>query len=190
MMDLVLIGAHGVGKTTTAGVLSRRQDLPYRPEIGRQLAEDPRWRPADRDASGVQHAFDAEVMRLELGRDRRDRHLPGRVIETWHPGNLAYAALRSPAVAARYMAMAAASARRRPALVQPLHAAAATLRLRKSEPGSLAFFRRVARDAERLALALGLTLLPRVVVDGLAPAEVADAVARNWQQAAVKGGAR
>ena len=62
-----------------------------------------------------------------------------RVVETWHPGNLAYARARSAAIAARMEPRLRESAARIAGeiLVQPLLASEHSLRARRHEPGPL-----------------------------------------------------
>ena len=99
--DVMLIGPHGVGKTSLGRALAKELGIPFHDEIGWRLANDPAFRSSVTHASDAQDRFDEEVFRLELARDRDFRR--PRIVESWHPGNLAYAACRSPAVVERFL---------------------------------------------------------------------------------------
>lgn len=168
-MDIVLAGPHGAGKTTLGLGLAQELGVEFQPEIGRQLAEDRHWRPAGCDASMAQLGFDLEVVRREL---RRDAAWPCdrlRVVETWHPGNLAYLLARSPALATWAIPQMVAACRRRPSLVVMVDCADDVLKCRQSEPGERRFFTAVGRDARRCAQLLGLPVA--LTVDGTATLE-------------------
>lgn len=158
--ELVLLGPHGAGKTTLGTALARALHRPFAAEVGRLLAEDPQWRPAGALAKDHQSHFDAEVFYRELQRDAASLGTP-RVVETWHPGNLAYALLRSPDVASAWWERVAAACRR-PALAVVLLADTELLRARQSEPGPTAFFAEVGRLAPDLATRLGVPILLRL----------------------------
>ena len=92
---LVLIGPHGAGKTTLGRRLSAELCIPFHEEIGKQmrfeaLAQDP-----EEHAMVSQDLFDEMVTLREIERDLSWVSVP-RIVETWHPRNLAYASLRSP----------------------------------------------------------------------------------------------
>ncbi|HKZ41260.1 MAG TPA: hypothetical protein VJ044_09890 [Candidatus Hodarchaeales archaeon] len=94
---LILNGIHGAGKTTHGRMLKslRPGEFSYFPEIGGQLRSEVDYNMLK---SGV--AFDMEVMRRELDRDRDlQTCLNMPVVETWHVGNLAYILERSPTLA-------------------------------------------------------------------------------------------
>jgi hypothetical protein len=177
---VVLVGPHGVGKTTLGQALSAETGLPFDPELGRALAEDPTFRPAGQGAEVPAPAFDAELFTRELARDL-ERGAAPRIIETWHPGNLAYAAARSPAVSAAFVAAVRAQVgelrRHLPILVQPLVAAPATLRARQSEPGDPDFYGAVGRAAGAWALTLGVPVAPALSTDRTTPPALARRVA-------------
>jgi hypothetical protein len=165
-MDIALVGPHGAGKTTCGKALAEQLGLPFAPEIGRLLSQDLSWRAADSDATRPQLAFDREVLNREIARDAVGCGTQARVIETWHPGNLAYILARSADLAPWAWQQSLDAVRRRPALIVVVDCSDAELRRRQSEPGDFAFFARVGRHAERCALALGMPLLWRI--DGAA----------------------
>jgi hypothetical protein len=167
MWVITLIGPHGVGKTTVGSQLSERLGVSWDDEIGRRLAEDRAMRPEGILPSDGQDRFDRAVFEAELDRDRRA--VTPRVVETWHPGNLAYAAKRSPTTTRLYSPAAHASARRVKSGVIVLSAAREVLARRQNEPGSLDFFLAVASDAERWACRMGLPVLGRLRTDRASP---------------------
>lgn len=107
-LRLVLIGPHGAGNSTLSHTLGDALQLDVLPEIGRlhrhRAAQQGRY------AQTPDPAFDHVVITDEL---RRDATLPTRVVlETWHPGNLAYSRHRTPSIAARFDARVRRAARR------------------------------------------------------------------------------
>jgi DNA polymerase III delta prime subunit len=174
-MQLVLIGPHGVGKSTLAARLARRLGVAFHAELGREMAEDPSWRPAGTTAEACAAAFDRELFLRELARDAEAGDTP-RVIETWHPGNLAYAARRSPAEAACWLAALRESVLARPTVVLPLVARRETLAARQSEPGDLDFFIDVGVGALAWAAQMGLPCLPPLPTDDRDPDALTDLV--------------
>lgn len=173
-MNIILVGGHGVGKSTTARALGAMLELPVHDEIGRTLAEDVNERPPGTFADHPQPSFDEAVLRAEIRRDALWSGRGPRIVETWHPGNLAYASIRSPEVVTRLLpAVTAATRTAGPVLVVPLTATEDTLRRRQSEPGDFRFFREVDRRVLLWAAWLGLPVLPPVSTSETAPEAVA-----------------
>jgi hypothetical protein len=170
---VVLLGHHGVGKTTTGRALAAQLGVPFHEEIGRLLAEDPSWRAGDGGVELAQPAFDDEVFRRELARDAQAPKL--RIVETWHPGNLAYAEARSPAVARRRLPSVELATRNGRTLVVPLVAPPTVLAARQSEPGPITFYQAVTTRSLTWAAHLGLEILPAVSTHNQTP----DSVARS-----------
>ncbi len=175
-MIIVLIGPHGVGKSSLGAALAARTGLLFDAEIGRAMAEDPAWRPAGATAADAAGRFDEELFRRETARDARRGGL-SRIIETWHPGNLAFAADRSPTVAEAWRRALLLDASQ--VLVQPLIAPEEVLAARQTEPGDLAFFRRVGANALAEAQRMGLRCLPALDTHAATPAQLAERVTRR-----------
>lgn len=184
---ICLIGPHAAGKTSLGHALSALLCVPFRSEVGAELRRVRRLTRPNEDALSPQPEFDRHVLEADLARDAGP---PWGVVETWHPGNLAYARLRSPAVAAALeRPLRRACARAGAVLVVPVVAPQSVLRARLSEPGpspctSLRFFARVAREAERAARDLGLPVLPAVDSSTGSPRVLAAWVVRaieRWQ---------
>lgn len=100
MRDIIVMnGIHSAGKSTLAqNLCERRKEFAYFQEIGGQLRTEVSY-----NALQSGDAFDREVMRRELMRDKSlllSWQTP--VVETWHIGNISYAETRSPAVANEY----------------------------------------------------------------------------------------
>ena len=95
--DVILVGAHGSGKTTLGHQLARELEVPFHAELGREAME--RRGPSCATVDAGQD-FDAMLWAEEWDRDQRARlelrdiRRVRRVVETWHIGNAAYALLR------------------------------------------------------------------------------------------------
>lgn len=88
-----VIGPHCSGKTTILQTLETKGVIVTRgSEIGKDLYYERSFSTAEQD-----HAFELEVAHMELQRDHEFSMLEGVIgVETWHPGNLAYAMVRNP----------------------------------------------------------------------------------------------
>lgn len=184
---LVLIGPHGAGKTTLGQIVAARLGIAFVGEIGKAL----RMRELEKDRN--HHAlvplpfFDEKIMRLEM---RRDICVEGsRVIETWHPGNLAYCRERTPTVYRLYRSLIATHIASLPGktFIQPLCVARHVARLRQTECGGTGeelhdFFWRVAEQAEIITHELGLHTLPPVNTDQASPKACSETIIFNLQQ--------
>ena len=177
-MTVILIGPHGVGKTCLGLAVSVLLGVPFHGELGREMAEDPSWRAPGGTAEDEQGSFDEALFAAELRRDAGWSPGRPRIIETWHPGNLAYARVRSPHVARRFQA-AVRAACSDDVVVQPLVAPAHVLAGRQSEPGDLDFFLRVGLAATAEARALGLAVLAPMDTHRHSPGVLAHELARR-----------
>ncbi|RPJ05043.1 MAG: hypothetical protein EHM37_22340 [Deltaproteobacteria bacterium] len=99
-ITLVMVGPHGSGKTTLGRMAASMLGWVYQPEIGRLLREDALRRDPGNNALRMQPQFDRKVMEMEALRDLQP--VGSRIVETWHPGNMGYASLRSSEVACGY----------------------------------------------------------------------------------------
>ena len=92
-MFMFICGPHASGKTSILRALERDNVITgcgY--EIGKEIFYRDRGQPDTRDED-----FEVALTKMELERDREFANLPGvSVSETWHPGNLAYVAVRNP----------------------------------------------------------------------------------------------
>lgn len=170
MRTLVLVGPHGAGKTTIARRMSSRLGWTFHDEIGERLRRDVLARCPALHAQVADVRFDVEVSRRELARDAA--HARPRVVETWHPGNLAYATERDPRLAGRLARRlehaARAEAARCGLLVQPLMIDRGTAIARRTEPGAaeiVDFFLRVGARAVEIARGWGLIVAPPIRTD-------------------------
>ncbi len=189
-MIVALIGCHGSGKTTLGRALAARLGWTFDGEIGGRLAADPRLRPSDATAADEQTAFDDAVFREELARDAVRDPRVHRLVETWHPGNLAYAAARSASVVQRSLPAVAASIARQPAAVIEVLAPDDVIARRKSEPGRLAFFLEIGAAARAWATRLGLPVIAHAFTHERSAGELADDIAGEVLAAARGVGAR
>ncbi len=168
---IVIVGPHGVGKSTTGQLLAESLSLPFHDELGRRLARDLSLRPSTITAADSQPAFDEAVMAAELHRDAQHRH-QSRVVETWHPGNLAYAQLRSSAASSKLLGAVRRACFEANTVIVPLVAGQRTLNERKTEPGAPSFFMAVAHETLEWAARLQLSVLHPVSTDGFSTAQV------------------
>ena len=182
---VAIIGAHGSGKTTLGREVANHMGTDYDEEIGRILREEALAKNQENHALNNQPAFDQKVIHKELERDLSTTS--SRIVETWHPGNLAYAYERSPNIARMYEDTTRAMIANidQTVVVQPLRISIETALERLSEPGAddpkqtVKFFRRVARHSEKLAKKFGLTVLKPIYTDQLCKTKTVRAVIDN-----------
>jgi hypothetical protein len=181
---IVMVGCHGSGKTTLGTILANRLRVEHHEEIGKALRREAMRIEPGCTAEKSQSEFDAEVFRREVERDFRP--FGGRVVETWHPGNLAFASLRSPDTARLHSgALRFHVLRLRgPIWVQPLEIGEETVMARITEagddPGRMArFFMSVYRLTMKIVKSWGLCVLPPVQTDRLDVRDSLSAVLRN-----------
>jgi len=95
---IVLSGIPTSGKTTIGRLLEQKGYF-YVPEIVEQFIKQ--GMTTGVDANSI---LDEMIMEAELQRDKRLFSLKKNplIIETWHPGNIAYACLRNPSIAEQY----------------------------------------------------------------------------------------
>ena len=189
-MIAALIGCHGAGKTTLGRKLSLLLGWPFDDETGARLATDRGHRPSGVTAADAQEAFDEAVFREELARDVAWDSGAHRIVETWHPGNLAYAMARSAPVALRHLDAVAASIARQPTVVILVTAPEGVLAQRKSEEGHLAFFLAVAAASSAWAERLGLPVIAEVDTRAHPAERLAADVARMVLAAMAREGGR
>ncbi|MCL1992028.1 MAG: hypothetical protein FWG66_03660 [Spirochaetes bacterium] len=90
-----ICGPHACGKTTVLKRLKQDKNIVFRgTEVGKDLYYERKFQTGE-----VGEDFELEVVELELKRDAEIYSQPGIAgVETWHPGNLAYAAVRNPRI--------------------------------------------------------------------------------------------
>jgi hypothetical protein len=189
---VVFIGAHGSGKTTLGRKVAELLRWHYDGEIGKLLRMAALQQNEMNHALTSQEDFDREVFLREMGRDGFKRDF--RVVETWHTGNLAYAEMRSPEVAAELGGLACKHVEKmkQRILVQPLRMRTETAFERLSEPGPdpgamVDFFMSVGRRTEALTVSWGLNMLPPVYTDYGSPEEQAKGIVRDICEASASG---
>jgi thymidylate kinase len=162
---LCLLGPHGAGKTTLGRALAEHLGWPFDDEIGRRLREEALERDPYAHALLPQASFDERVVAAELARD--EAGVCPRIVETWHPGNLAYAAHRSQETyaALESRVRGTVSRLRDRVVVQPLTMSRRVALQRLSEPGPsrlelVTFFMAVAESARRQSKEWGIEVWP------------------------------
>lgn len=182
MLDaLVLIGPHSSGKTTLGRMISERLGWPFHDEIGKRLRWEALAQDPDAHALRPQPDFDREVTARELARDAAYQGGP-RIVETWHPGNLAYAQSRSPQLTATLYEQIRHSLRGQDLSriwVQPLQISPTALSQRINEPGPdtddfAEGLLQVGLLMTLFAYDMGLHVLPPLRTDDTTPAEVCE----------------
>lgn len=163
-MTFVIVGPHGVGKSTLGKRVAALCGIPFHDELGYRLTRN---RAASAKASDAQVDVDHDIFAHELARDAAwvpERH---RIVESWHPGNLSYACRRSASVVQRYWWAVTHQAALLDAVCLPLDAADDVLRSRQHEPGDPAFFHAVGREAAHWALRIGMPCMAVTHTDSL-----------------------
>lgn len=176
-ITLVLVGPHASGKSTLGRLLAEKLGWIFHDEIGERLRREVLSQDPSQHAMVGQPSFDERVTVEELLRDRQSPMF--RVVETWHPGNLAYARARSPS-SFRHLydqVKETFAINRSFIVVQPLQISLKTLSTRIHEPGPegddfLLWLLRVGQDASDIAGELGLDLLPAIWTDGVPLSEL------------------
>jgi hypothetical protein len=184
--DLILIGAHGAGKTTLGELVSARLGVRFDDELGRRMRGEALEEDATQDAAASQPGFDERLWARELARDAQARGVaragrPRRVVETWHIGNAAYAAMRAPGESARWRGRlhSALLGHDVPVVVQPLAVPPGEFLARFSEPGERdeqvrRFLRKVGWQLRRAALDSPVHTLPTLWTHDRSPAQCCD----------------
>jgi adenylate kinase family enzyme len=97
---IALVGLPGSGKTEVGGALAK-SGYHYEPEIAEKVISQGFVAGENADSR-----FDSEIMEKEFARDHELLESPHTtfVIETWHPGNLAYALARGAPIFQGYKA--------------------------------------------------------------------------------------
>lgn len=131
----------------------------------KRLAED-----AGAHAARRQQDFDDKVILAELARDAKWQS-GARVVETWHPGNAAYARQRQSQIAAAHIAAMRESSRCGFVLPLRIGKPALLARMRENAEGidkeeMASFFLAVAAHAEEAASKWGAAVLPALLTDG------------------------
>ena len=164
-MIILLLGPHAAGKTTFGHCLSAHTGWVFHDELGKTLSADPALRRAGVRSSDRQADFDRAVFAAECARDATHRHAhpnTPRIVETWHPGNFAYAATRSPEVALAMYPAIRRALQGQLVIGIPITASDETLAARKAYPEPVSYFRSVAKTARSVAEQLGVTMFPVV----------------------------
>jgi hypothetical protein len=167
--------------------LARLLQWEYHEEIGKVLRKKALKEHPNQTAEKSQPDFDLKVFELEMGRDK----LPfnHRIVETWHPGNLAYAGSRSPEIANQYARVLKKHVQGlgQVVLVQPLEIDEATSRKRLTEPGPepsqmVEFFRKIYMSTLGIAKTWDMSIFPPVRTDRLNQHDSIQAIWHNLQE--------
>jgi hypothetical protein len=93
---IIFNGAHSSGKSTLARMLCEKHKLPFFHEIGYEVLKSFHYVPTPE--------LDPTIMQKELERDNGLLSIPSvPVVETWHPGNMAYAYIRNKKAYGKYL---------------------------------------------------------------------------------------
>mmetsp|Transcript_917 Transcript_917/g.2304 ORF Transcript_917/g.2304 Transcript_917/m.2304 type:complete len:418 (+) Transcript_917:120-1373(+) len=160
-LTVVLVGAHCSGKSTLGTKLARRLGFRFEAEIGETMLR----------ANGLQQSLqdDESILKAEIERDRvaaSKAAIGGgnRVVETWHPGNYAWAAARETPLAnlGGWLERATLQAReemeRSQVLVLALNCSEETRRERRQSSGEVRLprFGGAANEDEFMAVTLNI----------------------------------
>ena len=163
---IVLVGAHSSGKTTLGRALAKRLGWHFDDEIGYRLRMNALLEDPNQLADVRQSEFDRRVCAEECLRDSKRDY--DAVVETWHGGNLAYIAARSPEI---YQSMCALVCKHLQELsveivVVPLQIKLSTLEKRQREAVSeIRFFHEVGQQALTESATLNLRVVDPVNTD-------------------------
>ena len=160
-MFMFICGPHASGKTSILKILERDKIITgcgY--EIGKELFYRENFIPHERDED-----FEIMITRLELERDSLFAKTPGVCAsETWHPGNLAYVAVRNPKSFPKLLAIIKESPLlnhawgiRLTATLEQMHERTKTFSEHDDKNGVVDFLSRVGEKIEYCLDALGLT---------------------------------
>jgi hypothetical protein len=155
-----------------------RLGWPFDDEIGKHLRLEALAADPGAHAFASQPDFDEKLFRMEMERDARAA--PGaRIVETWHPGNIAYAEARNPATVRAWWGSLRERTCQPGVLVQPLAIDRSTAISRCTEPGPddlVDGLLRVATRIVSIAGEWGLPLLPEIRTDRCTPEEAMDRI--------------
>jgi len=177
-MIVLLLGPHGAGKTSLGRSLSALSGWTFHDEIGKDLASDPSHRASEVQVHHRQPSFDREVFAREVARDlafEAEGSCGVRIVETWHPGNLAYAT-RSPEVVLATLPCLRDSIAWSRVVVVPVTASPDLLETRKTYPEPLAYFLRIAAISLAIANGFGAHIKEPVITSRNTPDGIAAAL--------------
>ena len=184
-MIIVVIGPHGAGKSSLCHALSKRLGIPYHVEIGEVLANS-----RQETAETALGQFDLDVLAEERRRDNAwakstKETKRSRIVESWHPGNMAYLSARNPDMVSSLSQLTlkfvdeASNLAGQHVLAIHISASEATLRARQHEEGSLGFFMTVGKLSEHWCTNLNIPVIARVCSDNQSPMELAEPIAQT-----------